>query len=302
MTKVQLVHMQVFLAVAQTGSVSVAARRLHLAPSRASERLRELEVELGVGLVDRATRPATLTAAGEALLPRARSIVAEFDLVETMFRTAQTPPVRVGMRSLPAEFRASLVEHTIRPAVGRSSLSLRPLDSHHQVELLRSRDLELGLLWNLLREDGELEQLPLLVERFVIALPDTPRFHRLERIRPTDIVGLRLATNIDPWTFPDVLHPYLEMVPLVDQVNAAVEDGLLMLLSDGAHCSFVPATWHDHSHFPAPHGERILLRPLAEPEPAIVTYLTWRRDRRAETPISRVLDRAHRQFPEPLRR
>lgn len=300
--KAQLVHMQVFLALAQTGSVTVAARRLHLAPSRISERIRELESELGVSLFDRSTRPATLTAAGEALLPRARSIVAEFDLVETMFRTAHAPTVRVGMRSVPATFRESLLEHTIRPAVGRSSLSPRPLDSHHQVELLRSRDLELGLLWNELRGDGELDQLPLLEERFVIALPDTPRFHRLERIQPIDIVGLRLATNIDPWTFPDVLHPYLEMLPLVDRVNAAVEDGLLMLLSDGAHCSFVPAAWHDHSHFRGPRGERVLLRPLHEPEPVIVTYLTWRRDRRDETSIGQVLDRAHRQFPQPLRR
>ncbi|MET8995926.1 LysR family transcriptional regulator [Amycolatopsis sp. NPDC004169] len=294
--------MQVFLAVAQTGSVSAAARRLHLATSRISERVRELESELGVSLLDRSTRPATLTAAGEALLPRARAIVAEFELVETMFRTARTPPVRVGMRSLPTEFRESLVEHTIRPAIGRSALSLRPLDSHQQLESLRSRDLELGLVWTELREDGELEQLPLLEERFLVAVPDTPRFHRLERVGPEDLVGLRLATNIDPWTFPDVLHPYLAMVPLVDRINAAVEDGLAMLLSDGTHCSFLPAAWHDHSHFSAPHGERVLLRPLQDPQPAIVTYLTWRRDRREEAPIRRVVDRAHRQFPRPVGR
>ncbi|HWO66771.1 MAG TPA: LysR family transcriptional regulator [Umezawaea sp.] len=300
--KPQLAHMQVFLALARTGSVTLAATDLRLAPSRISERVRELESELGVDLFDRATRPATLTAAGEALLPRARAIVAEFDLVESMFRTSPSPPVRVGVRSLPAEFRESLVEGTIRPAVGRSSLSLRPLDSDQQVDLLRSRDLELGLLWSELRDDGELDQLPLLEERFVIAVPDTPRFHRLDRIGPADIVGLRLATNIDPWTFPEVLHPYLEMVPLVDRINAAVEDGLLMLLSDGVHCSFVPAGWQDHSHFASPHGERVLLLPLLDPQPTIVTYLTWRRDRRDETPISRVVDRARRRFPEPHRR
>lgn len=300
--KPQLAHMQVFLALAQSGSVTVAARQLHLAPSRISERVRELESELGVSLFDRTTRPATLTTAGEALLPRARSIVAEFDLVETMFHTAHTLPVRVGVRSLPAEFRESLVERTIRPGIGRSALSLRPLDSRDQIVLLRSRDLELGLLWTELREDEDFDQLPLLEERFVIALPDTPRFHRLDTVRPTDIVGLRLATNIDPWTFPNVLHPYLEMLPLVDRINAAVEDGLLMLLSDGTHCSFVPAGWHDHSHFASPHGERVVLRALEDPQPAIVTYLTWRRDRRDETSISRVLDRAHRQFPRPLRR
>ncbi|WP_166459763.1 LysR family transcriptional regulator [Amycolatopsis pithecellobii] len=294
--------MQVFLALAQSGSVTVAARQLHVAPSRVSERIQELESELGARLFNRTTRPATLTAAGEALLPRARAIVAEFDLIHTMFRTAHTPPVRVGMRSLPTDFRESLVDQVIRPAVGRSSLSLRPLDSHHQVELLRSRELELGLLWTELRDDAELAQLPLLEERFVIALPDTPRFHRLEEIGPSDIVGLRLATNIDPWTFPAVLHPYLEMVPLVDRVNAAVEEGLLMLLSDGAHCSFLPAGWQDHSHFAAPDGERILLRRLHDPEPTIVTYMTWRRDRRDEAPISRVLDRAHRRFPRPVSR
>ncbi|MFD5826611.1 LysR family transcriptional regulator [Lentzea sp. NPDC060358] len=294
--------MEIMLALAESGSVTSAARALHLAPSRISERIRELETELGVVLFDRTTRPATLTAAGEALMPRARSIVAEFDLIETMFRTAQTPPVRVGMRSLPSEFRVSLVDHVIRPAVGRSSLSLRPLDSLEQAALLRTRDLELGLLWTDFGGDDELEQLPVLEERFLMAVPDTPRFHRLEHVSPEDVVGLRLATNIDPWNFPAVLHPYLEMLPLVDRVNAAVEDGILMLLSDGAHCSFVPATWDDHSHVAPHHGERVLLRPMRDPQPVIVTYLTWRRDRSDETPISQVLDRARRRFPQPQRR
>lgn len=66
-----------FVAVADTGSISEAARRLRLSKSSVSERLSELERALGANLVHRNSRQLALTGDGEALLTRARRIVAE---------------------------------------------------------------------------------------------------------------------------------------------------------------------------------------------------------------------------------
>lgn len=66
-----------FMAAAETGSISGAARRLGIAKSVASERLAELERTLGACLIQRTTRKLTLTEDGERFLPRAQRILRE---------------------------------------------------------------------------------------------------------------------------------------------------------------------------------------------------------------------------------
>lgn len=68
-----------FVAVAESGSISEAARRLRLSKSVVSERLAELERSLGAGLLHRTTRKLTLTDDGTAFLERAHRIVREIE-------------------------------------------------------------------------------------------------------------------------------------------------------------------------------------------------------------------------------
>ena len=68
-----------FIAVANTGSFSEAARQLRLSKSTISERLTELERALGASLLQRNSRQLALTADGTAFLDRAKRIVAEAD-------------------------------------------------------------------------------------------------------------------------------------------------------------------------------------------------------------------------------
>jgi DNA-binding transcriptional LysR family regulator len=69
-----------FVTVANTGSISEAARQLRLSKSAVSERLTELERALGANLVQRSSRQLALTEDGLAFLERARRIIAEADL------------------------------------------------------------------------------------------------------------------------------------------------------------------------------------------------------------------------------
>jgi DNA-binding transcriptional LysR family regulator len=64
-----------FVAVAESGSISEAARRLHLSKSVVSERLAELERSLGMRLLHRTTRKLSLTEDGAAFQERATRIV-----------------------------------------------------------------------------------------------------------------------------------------------------------------------------------------------------------------------------------
>lgn len=66
-----------FVAIAESGSINEAARRLRLSKSVVSERLGELERSLGATLLRRTTRKLAFTEHGTAFLERARRILAE---------------------------------------------------------------------------------------------------------------------------------------------------------------------------------------------------------------------------------
>lgn len=71
----QIPDVEVFRAIAQSGSLSAAARRLDLTPMTVSRRLASLEGELGVRLFHRTTRSVSLTAEGETFLPFATTLL-----------------------------------------------------------------------------------------------------------------------------------------------------------------------------------------------------------------------------------
>lgn len=73
----ELRHLRYFLAVADAGGFTAAARRLHLAQPALSQQVRDLEDELGVTLIERGARTRGLTEAGSHFAARARRILLE---------------------------------------------------------------------------------------------------------------------------------------------------------------------------------------------------------------------------------
>jgi len=70
-----LVDLQLFIAVADSRSITAGALRAHLALASASERIKGLEAAFGVALLTRGRRGVELTAAGESLLDHARIVI-----------------------------------------------------------------------------------------------------------------------------------------------------------------------------------------------------------------------------------
>ncbi len=116
-------HLRYFLAVAEEGQITRAARRLHLAQPALSQAIAQLEADLGVQLLDRHPRGVTLTPAGEAFLVRARAATSAWtDAVNSarsfaredrerasgtlLFGFVGTPPGMLGKGALEAFSRA----------------------------------------------------------------------------------------------------------------------------------------------------------------------------------------------------
>src|SRR5271165_7130714 len=72
-------QLRYLVALAEEQNFTRAAAREHIAQPALSQQIRRLEDELGIALVERTTRQVRITDAGEALVTRARRVMAELD-------------------------------------------------------------------------------------------------------------------------------------------------------------------------------------------------------------------------------
>lgn len=72
-------QLRAFMAIAEAGTFTAGAQRVHITQAAISMQIRQMELELGAPLFVRAPRRVLLTEAGEALLERARRILREHD-------------------------------------------------------------------------------------------------------------------------------------------------------------------------------------------------------------------------------
>jgi LysR family hca operon transcriptional activator len=85
-------HLRYFIAIAEEGSLTVAAeKRLHTAQPSLSRQMRDLEAELGCVLMIRGARGIELTAAGRVFLEHARVVLAQVEAAIAATRRAAAP-------------------------------------------------------------------------------------------------------------------------------------------------------------------------------------------------------------------
>src|SRR5271170_2429111 len=88
----ELRHLRYFVAVAEEGSLTLAAeKRLHTAQPSLSRQIRDLEYEVGVQLMNRSVHGIELTAAGRAFLDHARLALTQAEAAAEAARRAAEP-------------------------------------------------------------------------------------------------------------------------------------------------------------------------------------------------------------------
>ena len=99
----ELRHLRYFIAVADAGSLTVAAeQKLHTSQPSLSRQIRDLEQEVGVQLINRSAQGVELTSAGKAFLDHARMALLQADAAkEAALRAAQParPTFALGFMS-----------------------------------------------------------------------------------------------------------------------------------------------------------------------------------------------------------
>ncbi|HEX6735063.1 MAG TPA: LysR family transcriptional regulator [Azonexus sp.] len=168
-----LADLQLVAAIADSGGLTRAAARVHLAPSSASHRLTQLEAALGVPLFVRHARGLTPTAAGESLLRHARQVFAQLEQMHAdlaPYASGLTSQVTVFANTnaincfLPEDLGDFLREHP------RLRVSLEEQPSPAILQAVAAGQVEIGVV----AADGKpagLETLPYRSDRLVLVVP-----------------------------------------------------------------------------------------------------------------------------------
>lgn len=172
-----LKQVRAFLAVAQAGSFTAAARRLHLTQSAVSVLITELEAVFGLRLFHRTTRMVQLTEAGREFLPVAQHVVLELEAAVTSSRelVAQKRG-RVALAATPLMSSLLLPRAIARYAQLQPGVSVVLHDSLAAQIQPKVRDGEVDFgIGTFERSARELVAQPLMTDTLVLACaPDHP--------------------------------------------------------------------------------------------------------------------------------
>jgi DNA-binding transcriptional LysR family regulator len=138
-----------FLAIAEEGSISKAAERLHLAQPPLSQQLKLLENELGVTLIKRNTRKLQITDAGRKLQDKAKQML---ELMDSTIK--EVKDIDDGILGTLSIGTVSSVGATILPELISKLMNKYPninleifdQDTNSILELLNNRVIEIGII------------------------------------------------------------------------------------------------------------------------------------------------------------
>ncbi len=183
-----LYQIRYFMAIVETGGFTKAADRLFVSQPSLSAGIKKLEQELGVTLLERGGRRATLTTAGKFFLEKATIILNEYQAtLQKLKEFQQQPTLRIGTL------------RTIR--VASLAKLLCAFQRHHSTVLLELQDgtvpslqewIETGdvdLAVTVLDQEDAKTSLPLFQQRRMLAVSKTHPFAQRSSVKLADLNG-----------------------------------------------------------------------------------------------------------------
>jgi LysR family hydrogen peroxide-inducible transcriptional activator len=182
-------QLEFLCAIADEGSFSKAADACHVTQPTLSSAIKEVESLLGIQLIERESRGASLTRAGEAAVERARSILSDTADLVSAARQAGAPlsgPFRLGAIPTIAPFLLPRTLKTLRKAHSSLKLYLREDQTERLIEALRARKLDAALIalpW----DAPGIETMDLGEDEFLLVAPSDHKLLKTKQLRSTDL-------------------------------------------------------------------------------------------------------------------
>jgi LysR family hca operon transcriptional activator len=198
--EMELRHLRYFVAVAEAGSLTVAAaRKLHTSQPSLSRQIRDLEGELGAQLLTRRARGTELTPAGRVFLDHARLVLSQVEAgAEAARRVAHPAKPRFAMGFLTGH-ELTWMPEALR--ILRDELpNIDVMISSQYSPLLANALLKGTVDAAILRREKSVPELAyrvLVKEPLAVILPSDHRLVALKAVSPRDLVGETFVTVSD---------------------------------------------------------------------------------------------------------
>jgi LysR family hca operon transcriptional activator len=230
----ELRHLRYFVAVAEEGSLTIAAeRRLHTAQPSLSRQIRDLELEVGVPLLTRGTRGIALTPAGRVFLDHARLALAQAEAaVEAARRAAHPSKPTFALGFLTGQEMDWLPEAmtSLKDQLPAIDVTVSSDTSPQLANALMRGKLDLAFM----RPEAGMSELDyrlLVKEPIIVVLPSDHRLAAREAIAVHEMVGeIFLGMSDTAPTLQAVIDDYLKRSG-VDLRPAHRVDNLAMAMS-----------------------------------------------------------------------
>jgi LysR family hydrogen peroxide-inducible transcriptional activator len=270
-------QLQYAVAVADSLGFGKAAERCHVSQPSLSAQIAQLEDALGTRLFERDRRKVLLTAAGEAIVERARVILRETDdLVDLAQRSSDPLASTIRLGVIPT--LSPYLVPRIRPALRRAhpKLTLRWVEDKTAVLLdkLHAGELD-GVLLAIEAEIGDVECEIVGYDPFVLAAPKGhPLAAKQSPAKRSDLQGEDVLLLDDGHCFRDQALAVCSTVKAQElEFRATSLPTLAQMVADGAGVTLLPQLAVATEIKRAP----LSVRPFAEPVPGRTIALAWRR-------------------------
>lgn len=152
-----LKQLEIFLAVAETGSFSKGAEATFITQSTVSQHISSLESDFGVKLLDRTGRGALLTEGGKVLFQHARQVIADVDAINKAmqrFKGIEDTELKIGGSNIPANYMIPQLLPILIERFPKLRMVLIQGDSQEVLEKLGREEIELGIVGSRFDEEG----------------------------------------------------------------------------------------------------------------------------------------------------
>ena len=242
----ELRHLRYFIAVAEEGSVTLAAKkRLRTAQPSLSRQLRDLEVEVGAPLFTRGARGVELTDAGRAFLVHARLAVGEAGEAVQAARRAARPARAVFSVGFLMGQEVDWVPHVtriLRAELPNIEFKVTSMFSPDVAEALKNGEIDLGFMR--VEQQPDVTFVVIAKEPIVVVLPSDHPLAGESEIDPEALKGETLVGFSDfAIVLREVIEGYLrgkgiELTPSHRVENPAT---VLSLVASLRGVAFMPA-------------------------------------------------------------
>ncbi|MFN4008569.1 MAG: LysR family transcriptional regulator [Pannonibacter sp.] len=194
--KLTLKQIQGFLAVAEAGSFSMAAKRLNTAQPALSQAIKDLEAELGVRLFDRTTRRVELTDAGREFHIASAKIIDDLEhAVEGVHMLAERRrgKLRVAAPPLLASYVLPKVIAEFQAAYPGIVVQLSDVGTEQILDAIRTAKADCGI-GTFPPADDDIERQPLIRDSLMLFCPAQSLIAGRDRVAWRELADLPLIT------------------------------------------------------------------------------------------------------------